>query len=995
MSGSGGPVRVLHVDDDAEFATLASTFLEREDDRFDVVTAHDADDGMEHLESGTYDCVVSDYEMPGRNGIEFLSAVREHHPDLPFILFTGRGSEAVASDAISAGVTDYLQKEVGTDQYALLANKVRNAVERTRAERARQRHLEAIETAQEGISILNEAGEFIYVNERYADLYGYDPEEMLGEHWELTYPDGDVEFAREEILPTVKASGVWRGKTTGLRSDDTTFVEEHVVSETEHGDLVCTVRDVTETERREAELRRKTRAMDEAPVGITITDPSRPDNPVIYANERFLELTGYDEDEIVGENCRLLQGPDTDPEAVEELRRAIEAGEPTSVDLLNYRRDGSAFRNRVAIAPVHDDGELTNWVGFQRDVTEERARERAIADLHATARELMAAETRQGVAESTVAAVHEVLDFPAVGVHFYDAESNTLPPAAWGERTEELLGEPRPFAPGDLAWRAFEDGEARVYDDLTDYPEYFDHEPVNRSAMVLPLDGYGIMLVGSPDPGTFDDTDVSLAQTLSAHATTALDVIDREAELRRYERIVNTMQEAACIYDEEGRIELANEYLADFNGTSPANLEGRDSALIDRLRERAPDGEDPFRELFTGERSRIHAEIEYEHPDHGHTVVDARLSPLSVDGEVESVVGVARDVTEHRTRERELERYETIVESSGDPVYTLDADGRITFVDDRMVAFTGYEESELLGAHVSKVIDGRDNDRGRDLIRSLLEDGDGHRTVEMDTITADGERIPCENHIAILPFDDEEGFRGTTGLLRDISERKARERELERRNQRLDEFASVVSHDLKNPLSVARGQLELAREEGDDEHLQAVADAIDRSQVLVDDLLTLAREGDRVVDPQSIELAALVEESWESLENEDARLVVDAERSIEADETLFRQLVENLLRDAIEHGTGAAAGDDPTVTVTVGDLSDGFYVADDGPGVPEDDRDRVFDAGYSAANGAGLGLTIVKRVAEAHGWDVALTESESGGARFEITGVGEAGAAAR
>ena len=174
--GTGnGSIRVLHVDDDPDFATLAATFVEQQDDRFDVESVPGASEALDRLAAAEFDCVVSDYDMPGRNGIEFLEALRDANPEVPFILFTGKGSEEVASVAISAGVTDYLQKETGTEQYAVLANRIRNAVERSRVERERRRQLDAIETAQEGISILDEDGEYIYVNRAYADLYSYDP----------------------------------------------------------------------------------------------------------------------------------------------------------------------------------------------------------------------------------------------------------------------------------------------------------------------------------------------------------------------------------------------------------------------------------------------------------------------------------------------------------------------------------------------------------------------------------------------------------------------------------------------------------------------------------------------------------------------------------------------------------------------------------------------------------------------------------------------------
>jgi len=130
-----------------------------------------------------------------------------------------------------------------------------------------------------------------------------------------------------------------------------------------------------------ADLKLKERAIDAAPVGITISDPDREDNPLIYLNERFEALTGYSD--VVGENCRFLQGEETDPETRAQLREAIDEQRPVSVDILNYRKNGQKFWNRVDIAPVHDDdGTVTNYIGFQMDITERKIRERRLEVLN-------------------------------------------------------------------------------------------------------------------------------------------------------------------------------------------------------------------------------------------------------------------------------------------------------------------------------------------------------------------------------------------------------------------------------------------------------------------------------------------------------------------------------------------------------------------------------------------------------------------------------------
>jgi PAS domain S-box-containing protein len=254
MTDTAETIRILHVDDEPGFADMALSFLEREDGRLDVQIATSTAAGLETLAETDIDCVVSDYDMPERNGIQFLEAVREEYDSLPFILFTVKGSEEIASDAISAGVTDYLQKESGTDQYAVLPNRITNAVESRRVKRERNRQLDAIETAKEGISILDEDGQFIFVNEAYADLYGYDPDEMVGEHWEMLYREADIPHIYEDIIPTVEETGHWTGTTTGLRADGSTFTEDHVLALTDRGELVCTVRDISDRRDGQQEL---------------------------------------------------------------------------------------------------------------------------------------------------------------------------------------------------------------------------------------------------------------------------------------------------------------------------------------------------------------------------------------------------------------------------------------------------------------------------------------------------------------------------------------------------------------------------------------------------------------------------------------------------------------------------------------------------------------------------------------------------------------------
>ncbi len=211
----------------------------------------------------------------------------------------------------------------------------------------------------------------------------------------------------------------------------------------------------------------------------------------------------------------------------------------------------------------------------------------------------------------------------------------------------------------------------------------------------------------------------------------------------------------------------------------------------------------------------------------------------------------------------------------------------------------------------------------------------------------------------------------------------AQREQLRQQNERLDRFASAVSHDLRNPLTVARGALERYRETGDESALDDVAYGHERMADIIDDVLTLARADGDVDATERLGLAPIAEDAWAGVDTDDLSLSVRTDATVEADPGRLRRLLENLFRNAAEHADGATV-------VRVGDVddADGFSVADDGPGFPDDD---VFEHGYTTAEeGTGFGLAIVEELAGAHGWSITGTDSVEGGARVEVTGVDSA-----
>ncbi|WP_424004701.1 ATP-binding protein [Haloarcula salina] len=226
---------------------------------------------------------------------------------------------------------------------------------------------------------------------------------------------------------------------------------------------------------------------------------------------------------------------------------------------------------------------------------------------------------------------------------------------------------------------------------------------------------------------------------------------------------------------------------------------------------------------------------------------------------------------------------------------------------------------------------------------------------------------------------------------REAAERSSRE--LERQNERLDEFASTLSHDLRNPLTVARGHVELLSArlserdpDGDDlqTHIEKLEGAHDRIESIIDDVLTLTRKGASVEETEPVPLDAVIADAWDNIDSKNATLDVQESRTIHADRSRLLRAFENLFRNSIDH-----VGDD--VTVSVGLTDHGFYVADDGPGIPTEEVDDIFDYGHTTSDeGTGLGLSIVKTIADAHGWRLYVDTTYVGGAMFVFADVFDA-----
>lgn len=749
------PVWTLHVADDPDRAASTATALARTDTEFETEIATSAEEGVRRVRNRPPDCVVSDHDLPGLDGLGFLRAVRETHPELPFVLYTDSGSETVASEAISAGVTDYLRRDIGDHEQ--LADRVEEAVSEHRADRPDELR-RGIAEAPTAVLRVDSNGEVASANRRAGETLAAETGEIVGRpcgELPLVAAGDEQTGSVESLFGRVLDSGepVEGVPCEVVLSDESSrAVEMSGVPMTDAGNTgegVFVVADTTADSGRLRTLERRNEYLEHSPDVVTVLTAT---GTVAYQSPTP-DSAQFDPRYLLGESPHEYVHPADREHVLSEFRELTTRGPGETVR--------TEFRFSVAGGEYRwFENRATNYLGHEpidgilvvsRDITERKRAEQSLTDyaktvtrLQRSTRELLEATDIEQAAEITIESTREAFDFDAAGLWRSTEEQTRLEPVAITQSGESLIEDPPAYSAEteSLSWEAFESQESRVIDDMADYEDRYNPETPIQSELIVPLGEYGLINIGSTERAAFNDEDIN-------------------------------------------RVEI----------------------------------------------------------------------------------------------------WGNIVES----------------------AFARLTQIERL---------------------------------------------------------------------------EQREQELQRERNRLDEFARFVSHDLRNPLQVARGRLQLAADEHTSDHLADIEQALDRMDRLVGDVLELARQGSTVGETEQVSLGQLLSRCWGNVGTAAAELDVQTERRIRADGSRLASAVENLFRNAVEHGGEG-------VTVTAGTVDgQGFYIADDGTGIPTEERTTVFESGYSTASGGtGLGLQIVEQVVEAHGWEVSICESTTGGARFEITGV--------
>ncbi len=831
--------------------------------------------------------------------------------------------------------------------------------ELTELTQARDRYRAAFETANDAIVIVDDDARIIDANPEAGALYGFDREELLGQPLHRFFPD-DIEF--DNKWRKFRSGNLQSATETLVRSDGVERrVEYSATADVIPGQHLIVSRDVTDRERQKRTLtamkERYRTLLEAAPDPVFVADAET--GKFIEVNEAAETLLGVSSKEILGRPVTEFHPSEQSEQYRDLFEETIRDDKtkrqlPDGAQIYVVTDSGEQVPVEISFASVSLP-EQSVIFGIIRDISEQRERKAKLRS-----------KTR-------------AIDRAPLGITLSDPNEDGNPFVYANERFRDLTGY------GDSAI-------GRNYRHL--HGKNTDPEAAARVEQAISAETpVGETLRNHREDGTpfwnrmtiapVTDETGDLTRWVYFHEDVTERVERRQAlqqTTQQLDAVVNASPSPIVAVDTDGHVTLWNDAADSLFGHDDGDAVGQRVRDLDLFRAGTGSELQACIERTLNGETVQNVELEHRNEDGERLTFSVSTAPLR--GEADEISGgvvIARDITERRDAEQENEsiirRYKALLDAAPDPVFLADIEtGKILEANEAAEELTGKSKERLVGSHQSTL---HPTGKG-ELYREAFERGvNGQETVralsdgsQLELTTAGGGTVPIEISASRVSLPDGDVM---FGIFRDM--------QLKRKTERLETVASVLSHDLRNPLTVAQGRLGLLAEEFESEHLDHIEHAHNRIETLITDVLTLARNGEPVGETEAVALSDLVNSCWQGIETEDATLVVETDQTIRADTSRLQQLLENLFRNSIDHG-----GTD--VTVTVRDLDDGFTIADDGPGIQVDERTRIFDSGYSTTtDGTGFGLSIVQDIATAHDWNISVGDSDSGGARFEITGV--------
>lgn len=980
-SASGTPkaLYVLQVDDDDHFLKSSKQILEMQCS-FQIDTALSVKEALKKLKQKEYDAVVSDYQMPETDGLDFLKQLRDEGNDIPFILFTGKGREEVAIKALNLGADRYLNK-IGHPEavYGELGHAIENAVKRSKAEKkiveseAKFRYL--FETAPDPIVTANLKGIITSCNTAALKLIGCSKEEFVGKHY------FKLNFFRAKDLPKylkvvdaiANDKRVEPFELTWRTKDGRDILSEVRLSPLKEGgkivgaQVIC--RDITERKRAEEKLRESEEKyrnlIENSKDSIAIVDFK---GNGLFANKATEKLTGYASEEGIGMNIRKLIPKRLWPKSVALLLKA-RMGKP--IPYFEYelkRKDGTAISVETGGQAIFKDGKPVAIQIITRDITE---RKRA---------ETMLRQSEEWFRQFFEDAPDYLYVISPEG-KILDINKSAL--TALGYNKEEVIGKPllsTIYAPSSqkrakalfMHWKSGGKIRNEELDIVTKTGE--------TKTVLLSVDS-----VKDAEGRLLHSVSVQRDITEHKKMRTAL----QESE-ENYRRMIEHAPDLIVTMDEKGIVTSCNSTLERGTDYSQPEIVGKPFIETPLLH-----GVDPV-----NAQKIFNSIIEGKHPDPIELtwflkdgtprISEIRIGLMKKDDKIAGFTAVARDITEHKKANEALQksekRFRELSELLPEIVFETDASGRLTFANQAGFDCFGYSREDFeKGLKALKMLSAEDRDRGRVNMDTVLN-GKRVGPNEYTAVRKDGSKFPIIIHST--PIIHGNKTTGMRGLILDITERKQAEdavekiiNELSMIIEKLGVVGRLTRHDARNKLSVITNSTYLVKKLLADnreglKYLRDIESAAEQIEKIFDFSRTYEMLGAEELSymdvEKSVNEAAIL---FSGLNG--AKLVNESHELKVLADSLLRQVFYNLIDDTLKHGEKVTQ-----IRVHYKEHSDHLKLIyeDDGIGIPKHEKEKIFEEGYG--KGTGYGLYLIRKICEAYGWTIQETGVPGKGARF-------------
>ncbi len=850
------PIQVLHVDDDLCFLEVSKQILSTENN-FDIDNAFSVDEALRKIEKHTYDAVVSDYEMPQKNGLDFLRELREKNNQISFILFTGKGREDVAVKALNLGSDSYLNKNGPPETvYCELAHAINKTVERKKSMQllaaSESKYRALVENSLQGLLILQSNPlRLAFGNAAMAKILGYSLDELMvfsqKEITELIYCEDRMAFWErlEKRFQGEKPDS--RFEFRAVRKDGTIIWIEALSNWVEYDgkpvvqgmflDITERKKDaqiLLESERRYREL------ANSLPDIVFETDIS---GNIIFANERAPEISGYSLNEIEkGLNILQFVAPQDKEKATKNFQRLLGGGNYVPAEYTFVRKDGSTFPALIIATTCFCNNKVSGLRGLVLDITERK-------------------------------------------------------------KADEIIKK----------------NEAR------------------------------------------------------------------------YREFANFLPEIVFEADLSGKITFFSQRAFEITGFTPEELEKGMNMLSFVVPEEREIAKENIKKSIIGEP---HKNTEYTLLRKNGTTYTAivKTAPIISENKVSGLRGIVIDITDHKIIEQKLlaaSLYSrSLLEASLDPLVTISRDGKITDANLATEKVTGFPREELLGSDFSDYFTEPDNARAgyqKAFTEGLVKDyplAIRHKT---------GRITPVLYNASI--YKNQRGEIQVFAAARDITELKKAEELVKKNhsrictmNEKLHVVGGLTRHDVGNKLMTIKANSYLLKKQfGDIPGLAEYLKNIDYVVDSCDKLFEFSRLYEKIgiEEPAKIDVEKCFDEAVELMPNLGNIKIFNDCHGVEVTaDSLLRQFFYNLIENSLKHGQKVSQ---IRLSFIANDNEIDLFYEDDGVGIPEYDKPKIFNEGFTTGNGSGLGLKLIKKIAEVYNWKITEEGKPTEGVKFVIT----------